>query len=204
VPACEPFFPLFEGFDGRAVGVVERPFESASVSSFRFLGAGFLSAAVPFFFITGAGGAARFFDGNGAGFGSVGEVMLSATLAVRLFRRPRSFCLSASIVLRVSWSMLSVVTEFCRSEDGRIVPGVESRGVPIGSFLMAGRGDANCSLSSGGATFVDMGWGVLCIESGWRICEVVGSSRTKAGSRFWVPSRPDSGSSLDREGGGTI
>ena len=90
MPAWEPLLPLFfvPGFEVREVGVAERGFDSVSVSILRRLDVGFLGAAVPFFLMDDDDGAGRFFENIGAGFESIGDVTLSATLAF-LFARSK-------------------------------------------------------------------------------------------------------------------
>lgn len=147
VPAWEPFLPPLPGADlaVRDVGVAERGFESASLSIRRLLEAGFFVAAVPFFLMADVEGAGRFFEGARVGFTSIGEVMLSATLAFLFARRPRSLCFAISIALSVSTSIFSLVTDCRRSKDWpTFLAGVASRGVPEGSCLMKGRGEGNC------------------------------------------------------------
>ena len=98
MPACEPFLPFLV----RAVGVTERALESPS-SNLRFLLEGLVVFAVPFFLMTLLEeGAGRFLEGAGTAFGSLGDVTLSATLAVRLARRPRSLAFASSMALRVA------------------------------------------------------------------------------------------------------
>jgi hypothetical protein len=88
----------------------------------------------------------------------------------------------------VSESRFSPAVEPWRSSCCTVAAGVDSRGVPEGSSLI----EASLACDSGTSLDAEAG------ESGLRICEVVGSSRTKAGSRSWVVSRSAS-PSLERD-----